>query len=222
MSLSAYEDFYYAACLALDGDPVTAWERRVGTGEAAHRLGRRARRRFSIQAEGTDITLGVAGRRLDPLRGRAQHARWRDLLRPGRGQRRTVWSCSSSRPSTAGASPACGCASRTARSSTLGRPGRGVPHRDARHRRGRPPPRRARHRHQLRHPPRHQEILFDEKIGGTVHLALGRALPGDRQQRTSPPSTGTWSSTSARAARSASTAKSCSATAGSRSSALVR
>ena len=27
MSLGAYEDFYYAACLALDGDPVTAWQR---------------------------------------------------------------------------------------------------------------------------------------------------------------------------------------------------
>ncbi len=27
LSLGAYEDFYYAACLALDGDPVTAWQR---------------------------------------------------------------------------------------------------------------------------------------------------------------------------------------------------
>ena len=27
MSLADYEDFYYAACLATDGDPVTAWQR---------------------------------------------------------------------------------------------------------------------------------------------------------------------------------------------------
>ena len=38
----------------------------------------------------------------------------------------------------------------------LGRAGRGLPDRDARHRRGRPPPGRARHRHQLRHLDRHQ------------------------------------------------------------------
>src|SRR3712207_9571403 len=27
MSLAEYEDFYYEACLATDGDPLTAWQR---------------------------------------------------------------------------------------------------------------------------------------------------------------------------------------------------
>ena len=61
MSLPAYEDFYYAACLALDGDPVHAWERQS---EQVRRLTEwiQGREEVRIQAEGTDITLGVAGR----------------------------------------------------------------------------------------------------------------------------------------------------------------
>ncbi|MEA2364912.1 MAG: aminopeptidase [Thermoleophilaceae bacterium] len=61
LSLSAYEDFYYAACLALDGDPVTAWQRQS---EQVRRLTDwiQGREEVRIQAEGTDITLGVAGR----------------------------------------------------------------------------------------------------------------------------------------------------------------
>jgi aminopeptidase len=61
MSLPAYEDFYYAACLAFDGDPVTAWHRQS---EQVRRLTDwiQGREEVRIQAEGTDITLGVAGR----------------------------------------------------------------------------------------------------------------------------------------------------------------
>src|ERR671914_687335 len=61
MSLGAYEDFYYAACLALDGDPVTAWQRQS---DQVRRLTDwiQGREEVRIQAEGTDITLGVAGR----------------------------------------------------------------------------------------------------------------------------------------------------------------
>ncbi len=61
MSLPAYEDFYYAACLAFDGDPVTAWHRQS---EQVRRLTEwiQGREEVRIQAEGTDITLGVAGR----------------------------------------------------------------------------------------------------------------------------------------------------------------
>jgi aminopeptidase len=61
MSLPAYEDFYYAACLALDGDPVTAWQRQS---EEVRRLTDwiQGREEIRIQAKGTDITLGVAGR----------------------------------------------------------------------------------------------------------------------------------------------------------------
>src|SRR5919106_7050754 len=68
MSLPAYEDFYYAACLAGDGDPVTAWERQS---EQVRHLTEwiQGREEVRIQAEGTDITLGVAGRNWIPCVG---------------------------------------------------------------------------------------------------------------------------------------------------------
>jgi aminopeptidase len=61
MSLPAFEDFYYAACLAVDGDPLTAWQRQS---EETQRLTEwiQDREEVRIQAEGTDITLGVSGR----------------------------------------------------------------------------------------------------------------------------------------------------------------
>jgi aminopeptidase len=61
MSLPAYEDFYYAACLAVNGDPVSAWERQS---EETRRLAEwiEGREEVRIQAEGTDVTLNVAGR----------------------------------------------------------------------------------------------------------------------------------------------------------------
>src|SRR3954451_2790345 len=60
MSLPAYEDFYYAACLALDGDPVNAWERQS---EQTRRLTEwiQGREEVRIQAEGTGMKLGIAG-----------------------------------------------------------------------------------------------------------------------------------------------------------------
>ena len=68
MSLPAYEDFYYAACLAVDGDPVSAWERQS---DQTCRLTEwiQGREEVRIQAEGTDITLGVAGRSWVPCVG---------------------------------------------------------------------------------------------------------------------------------------------------------
>jgi aminopeptidase len=68
MALPAYEDFYYAACLAGDGDPVTAWERQS---EQVRHLTDwiQGREEVRIRAEGTDITLGVAGRKWIPCVG---------------------------------------------------------------------------------------------------------------------------------------------------------
>jgi aminopeptidase len=68
MSLPAYEDFYYAACLADDGDPVNAWQRQS---EQTRRLTEwiQGKEEVRIQAEGTDITLGVAGRKWIPCVG---------------------------------------------------------------------------------------------------------------------------------------------------------
>jgi aminopeptidase len=68
MSLREYEDFYYAACLALDGDPVTAWERQS---DQVRRLADwiQGKEEVRIRADGTDLTLGVAGRRWIPCVG---------------------------------------------------------------------------------------------------------------------------------------------------------
>jgi aminopeptidase len=68
MSLRAYEDFYYAACLATDGDPVTAWERQA---DEVKRLADwiDGKEQVRVTGPGTDITLGVAGRRWIPCYG---------------------------------------------------------------------------------------------------------------------------------------------------------
>ncbi len=68
MSLRDYEDFYYAACLATDGEPVTAWERQS---EEVKRLSGwiEGKEEVHVTAPGTDITLGVAGRTWIPCYG---------------------------------------------------------------------------------------------------------------------------------------------------------
>jgi len=68
MSLSEYEDFYYAACLATDGDPVTAWERQAGE---VNRLAEwvQGAEEVHITASGTDVKLVVAGRKWIPCSG---------------------------------------------------------------------------------------------------------------------------------------------------------
>jgi aminopeptidase len=68
MSLAEYEDFFYAACLATDGDPVTAWQRQ--SDQVKHLTEWiQGKKEVRIQAEGTDITLGVAERRWIPCVG---------------------------------------------------------------------------------------------------------------------------------------------------------
>ena len=68
MSLSEYEDFYYGACLATDGDPVTAWERQSGE---VRRLSEwvTGKEEVHVTGPGTDIKLGVAGRTWIPCAG---------------------------------------------------------------------------------------------------------------------------------------------------------
>ena len=68
MSLSAYEDFYYAACLATDPEPVTAWQRQS---DLVRRLADwiAGKEEVHIQAPGTDIKLGVSGRTWIPCVG---------------------------------------------------------------------------------------------------------------------------------------------------------
>ena len=69
MSLADYEDFYYGACLADDPEPLTAWQR---TSEETKRLCEwiQGREEVRVTAPGTDIRLGVAGRTFVPCDGR--------------------------------------------------------------------------------------------------------------------------------------------------------
>ena len=178
MSLRDYEDFYYAACLATDGEPVTAWERQS---EEVKRLSGWIEGKEEVRVTGPrDRHHARRGRpHLDPLLRRAQHARRRVLHRAGRGlgQRRDQLLLPGQlrRPRRC---RACGCASRTARSWTrrrrsgedflvemldtdegarrLGEIGIGTNYGIA---------------------TGTKEILLDEKIGGTVHLAIGMSYP---------------------------------------------
>jgi aminopeptidase len=69
MSFADYEDFYYGACLAVDGDPLTAWEQAsVETKRLAAEI--EGHEEVRVIAPGTDITLGIAGRTFIPCDGR--------------------------------------------------------------------------------------------------------------------------------------------------------
>jgi aminopeptidase len=68
MSLADFEDFYFAACLADDADPLTAWERQS---EECRRLADwiQGREEVRVDAEGTDLRLGIAERTFIPCFG---------------------------------------------------------------------------------------------------------------------------------------------------------
>jgi aminopeptidase len=68
MSLADYEDFYYGACLAADGDPLTAWQRASAeTKRLAEWI--QGHEEVRVIAPGTDIKLGIAGRTFIPCDG---------------------------------------------------------------------------------------------------------------------------------------------------------
>jgi aminopeptidase len=68
MSLADYEDFYFGACLATDPEPLTAWKR---ASQETTRLAEwiEGHEQVRVTAPGTDITLGVAGRHFVPCVG---------------------------------------------------------------------------------------------------------------------------------------------------------
>jgi aminopeptidase len=68
MSLAQFEDFFYRACLAYDDDPVTAWERQS---EEVRRLSDwiEGREEVHIVGPGTDVRLNVSGRHWIPCYG---------------------------------------------------------------------------------------------------------------------------------------------------------
>jgi aminopeptidase len=61
MSLAEFEDFYYRACLADDSDPLAAWRR---ASEECRRLADwiQGHEEVRVTADGTDIRLGIGGR----------------------------------------------------------------------------------------------------------------------------------------------------------------
>jgi aminopeptidase len=68
MSFADYEDFYYGACLADDEDPLTAWERASAeTKRLAEWID--GHEEVRITAPGTEIKLGIAGRTFIPCDG---------------------------------------------------------------------------------------------------------------------------------------------------------
>ena len=157
MSLSAYEDFYYDACLATDPEPLTAWQRQSDL--VRNRLADwiNGKEEVHIQAPGTDIKLGVAGRTWIPCVGDRNMPDGEFFTGPVEDSVEGV--ASFSFPAVYGGREVSGVQLRFEGGKVvdaIGRARRGLPDRDARLRRGRPPPRRARHRHQLRHHHRHQ------------------------------------------------------------------
>jgi aminopeptidase len=69
MSLTEFEDFYFRACLADRPDPVEAWKRQS---EETERLRDwiQGRDQVRIEAPGTDVRLGIAGRTFIAADGR--------------------------------------------------------------------------------------------------------------------------------------------------------
>ncbi len=69
MSLREFEDFYFRACLADDSDPIGAWTR---ASEECHRLAAwiQGREEVRIVAPGTDVRLGIADRTFIPCDGK--------------------------------------------------------------------------------------------------------------------------------------------------------
>src|SRR5918996_3151278 len=69
LSLAAYEDFYYGACLATEADPVAAWARQA---EETKRLAEwiEGRSEVHVTGEGTDLRVGIEGRTFIPADGK--------------------------------------------------------------------------------------------------------------------------------------------------------
>ena len=68
MSLARYEEFFYSACLVDDPEPLTAWQRQS---DQVKRLSEwiTGKEEVHISGPGTDITLGIGGRTFIPCVG---------------------------------------------------------------------------------------------------------------------------------------------------------
>jgi aminopeptidase len=177
MSLVDYEDFYYRACLADDGDPLTAWQR---ASEECKRLAEwiEGHEEVRVTAPGTDIRLGIAGRTFIPCDGR--HNMPDGEFFTGPVEDSVEGEVSFHLPATIGGREVAGVrlrfeAGRVVEASAergeeyliqlldtdegarrLGELGIGTNYAIDRGTR---------------------EVLLDEKLGGTVHMAVGRSYP---------------------------------------------
>ncbi|MEX1140761.1 MAG: aminopeptidase [Thermoleophilaceae bacterium] len=177
MSLSAYERFFYDACLVADGDPVTAWQRQS---DEVVRLAEwiEGREEVHVTAPGTDVRLGIAGRTWVPCVG--THNMPDGELFTGPVEDAVDGEVAFSFPASYGGREVSGVrlrfeAGRVVDASaergeafliemldtddgarTLGELGIGTNYGIA---------------------TATKEILLDEKIGGTVHMAIGAAYP---------------------------------------------
>lgn len=177
MSLSAYEDFLYSACLCDRDDPVAAWRAQAGE---VNRLAEwiEGRREVHIAGPGTDLRLSIAGRHFIAADGRRNMPDGEFFTGPVEDSAQGT--IAFHLPTTYGGREVAGVQLRfeegrvveaTAErgeellhqmldsdpgARRLGELGIGTNFAIARGTRS---------------------ILFDEKIGGTVHLALGRSYP---------------------------------------------
>ena len=171
MSLAAFADFLFGACL-LDWDAERERMQRY-----AERFD--AAEEVRIVGPGTDLTLSLAGRRRRSTRAARTCPAASSSTRRSRTPPRGRSTSPSSRPSTAGREvtgirlrfeggrvvDASADAEEEFLLDTLDRD------------EGRAAAGRARDRLQPRHHAHMKNTLFDEKIDGTVHLALGNGLP---------------------------------------------
>ncbi|HWH44815.1 MAG TPA: aminopeptidase [Thermoleophilaceae bacterium] len=177
MSLAAYEDFYYAACLATDDEPLTAWQRQS---DQVKHLAEwiTGREEIHIQAPGTDIKLNVSGRTWIPCVG--EHNMPDGEFFTGPVEDSVEGEVAFSFPATYGGREVSGVRFRF-------KEGRVV---DASAERGEDfliemldTDDGARRLGELGIGTNYgistgtKEILLDEKIGGTVHMAIGMAYP---------------------------------------------
>ena len=177
LSLARYEDFYYAACLANDADPVTAWERQS---DEVKRLAdwMKDREEVHITAPGTDLKLNVSGRKFIPCFG--EHNMPDGEFFTGPVEDSAEGEVAFSFPASYGGREVSGVKFRF-------KDGRIV---DASAERGEPfllemldTDDGARRLGELGIGTNYgiatgtKEILLDEKIGGTVHLAIGMSYP---------------------------------------------
>jgi aminopeptidase len=177
MSLRDYEDFYFAACLADGGDPLSNWEKASAeTQRLADWI--EGREEVHVTGPGTDIKLGIGGRRFIPALG--EHNMPDGEFFTGPNEDSVEGEVSFHLPAVIGGREVSGVRLRfdggkvvdaqadrgeeflvklldtDEGSRRLGELGIGTNYGIDRGTR---------------------EVLLDEKIGGTVHLALGRAYP---------------------------------------------